>query len=130
MTTRKPTPSRVRPVDEPGHMPFGHQGLLAIIERDRQASRDVKDARWSTPTVPRDTVPGLGQRLRALRVMRGLTQRALAERAGVPHNKIAAIELERSKGGITLRTAARLAIALDTTLDYLAGLTLDATPRR
>ncbi len=104
--------------------------LYEAIERERVESREIGFAtRWAAKD-SRDSVVGLGSRLRALRISRGLSQTALSERSRVAPNKIVAIELERHKGGLTFQTAIKLAVTLDTTLDYLAGLSNDPTPRR
>lgn len=56
----------------------------------------------------------LGQQLRLLRKRRGLTQAALAERAGMPRPKI--VLLEQGRGSVSFESYARLAAALDSTL--------------
>lgn len=57
----------------------------------------------------------LGQRLRALRHNRGLTQLALAERAGVTRLRLIAIEA--GNGSVAMAGYARVAAALGTQLD-------------
>ena len=57
-----------------------------------------------------------GRRLRALRDQTGLSQNALADRAGLSHNNVKLLELGRSSGRMPanpeLRTVYRLAEAL------------------
>lgn len=57
--------------------------------------------------------------LRVYRDLRGLTQAALAERAGVGRVTIAEIETGRKRGSIA--TLGRLAAALGVSIDDLAG---------
>jgi transcriptional regulator with XRE-family HTH domain len=57
----------------------------------------------------------LGQRLRALRQNRGLTQLALAQRAGVTRLKVIAIEA--GSGSVAMGSYARVASALGAQLD-------------
>lgn len=57
--------------------------------------------------------------LRAYRDLRGLTQAALAERAGVNRVTVAEIETGRKTGSVA--TLRRLADALDVTVDDLMG---------
>ncbi|MGA0586266.1 helix-turn-helix domain-containing protein [Dyella sp. KRB-257] len=56
----------------------------------------------------------LGQQLRLLRKRRGLTQAALATRAGMPRPKI--VQMEQDRGSIAFGSYARLAAALDAAL--------------
>jgi DNA-binding XRE family transcriptional regulator len=84
---------------------------------------------WTKAT-SRDFVPGMGQRVRLLRIAYGWTQKDLAERASIPVDKITALELERKRGSLSFKNVIRLAAALDTSLDFLAGATSDPTPRR
>jgi transcriptional regulator with XRE-family HTH domain len=58
----------------------------------------------------RDTVPGFGARLKALREAAGLTQTALAERAGTHFTTIA--KLEADERSASLRLALAIAGAL------------------
>lgn len=62
----------------------------------------------------------LGQRLRDLRVKRGLTQKALAELAGIPHTHVSSIE--RGLMLPNLLTVIRLAIALDCKVSALTSV--------
>jgi transcriptional regulator with XRE-family HTH domain len=58
------------------------------------------------------------QRLKALRVERGASQRALAEASGVPYNTL--LKLEQAHNlDCQISTAARLAMALGVTVDSL-----------
>jgi DNA-binding XRE family transcriptional regulator len=83
-----------------------------------------------TKAISRDFVPGMGQRVRLLRIAYGWRQTDLAARAAISVDKITAIELERKRGSLSFKNAIRLAAALDTSLDFLAGATSDPTPRR
>jgi transcriptional regulator with XRE-family HTH domain len=61
-----------------------------------------------------------GKRLRELRHSSGLTQEALAERAGLPHTHISA--MERGIKLPNLLTILRLAVALDCKVAKLVGV--------
>jgi transcriptional regulator with XRE-family HTH domain len=61
-----------------------------------------------------------GTRLRELRQAAGLTQQALAERAGLPHTHISA--MERGIKLPNLLTLLRLAVALDCKAAQLVGV--------
>ena len=67
----------------------------------------------------RKTMPGveIGRRLSAQRALRGLPQAALARRAGLDPSYLSRIENGRIQP--TVRTAARLAAALDVSLEEL-----------
>lgn len=60
-----------------------------------------------------------GERLRAARELRGLNQRELSERLGVPPSSIAHFEGGRRKPSFD--SILRVATALDVTTDYLLG---------
>ncbi len=62
----------------------------------------------------------LGQRLRHLRELAGLSQNELAKRANVHRPLISVLESGKQRS-VTLETAQRLAQALGVTLDFLAG---------
>ena len=62
----------------------------------------------------------LGERLRQLRELAGLSQNELAKRANVPRPVISMVESGQQKG-ITLENARRIARVLGVTLDLLAG---------
>lgn len=59
-------------------------------------------------------------RLKSARQTAGLSQPQLAERAGVPLTSLRQLEQGR-RGGPTLATARKLALALGVSLDELAG---------
>ncbi|NOZ04737.1 MAG: helix-turn-helix transcriptional regulator [Chloroflexi bacterium] len=65
-----------------------------------------------------------GQRLKALRQERGLRAQVVARRAGVSVRHVWRLEANArpNVAGVTL---GRLALALDTTVEYLLGLTDD-----
>ena len=67
-----------------------------------------------------------GDRVRARRKQRGLSQTQLGELTGTTYNHISTIEGE--KAGASLRTAIGIAEALDTSLDYLVGRVDDPRP--
>lgn len=67
------------------------------------------------------------ERLKRLRDKRDLTQEQTAERAGIPLRRYQRIE--DGDSGAKLEVAIKLAQALDTTVDYLAGMTEDDSPR-
>ena len=60
----------------------------------------------------------IGQRIKQLRVMKGLTQEELAEKSGVSRGTISALEngIDRTT---TSKTLVKLAQALDTTVDRI-----------
>lgn len=66
----------------------------------------------------------IGERLRALREARGLNQSELAYRTGLARSQISRIEKEE-RPGVGAVVVGHLALALDTTVDYLLGLTND-----
>ena len=55
----------------------------------------------------------IGRRIRALRSAAGLSQLALAERAGVSRATISGLERDSRLHGITLATVEKIAAALD-----------------
>ena len=69
----------------------------------------------------------LGQRLKQLREMAGLSQNALAKKSGVRRPTISEVEAGNQKG-LTLENGRRLARALGVTLDLLAGEGKDDDP--
>ena len=80
----------------------------------------------STASTTPSPVPAhepMGVRLARLRQMRGWSQVQLARRAGLTPHGISQIESGRRNGwGIELETAYRLAFALGTSIDVLAGM--------
>lgn len=62
-----------------------------------------------------------GNRVKRLRTARGLTQSELAERIGSSQKQIWKYETDQNEP--TLSVVLRLAIALDTSSDYLIGMT-------
>lgn len=64
---------------------------------------------------------GFGERLRAARLERGLTQRELADVCQLPHTAVSQFETGARAPGFT--RLLRLAVALDVSIDYLAGRT-------
>ena len=62
----------------------------------------------------------LGERLRKLRAIAGLSHSKLAKRAQVPQSVIAAVEGERQQS-FSLDVATRLANVLGVSVDLLAG---------
>lgn len=73
-------------------------------------------------------IPILGQRILLRRRDKRLTQAELGKHVGISGNTIARIERGRIQdlGGSTI---AKIAEALDTSTDYLLGLTDDDTPK-
>lgn len=68
--------------------------------------------RWT-----QNLAPIVSDNIRYMRQTRGLTQRQLADQAGLHTNTIGLIE--RNAANTSLDTLVRLALALDTTLDQL-----------
>jgi transcriptional regulator with XRE-family HTH domain len=62
----------------------------------------------------------LAKRIRRLRAARGLTQRGLAEKCGLPHNSIHLLESGKQDNP-TLSTLAALAAELRVTIGQLVG---------
>ncbi len=63
----------------------------------------------------------LGQRVRSARKAKGMTTEELAEKVGVAVESIGHIECGARKPSLTLLY--NIALALDTSLDYLTGIT-------
>ena len=62
----------------------------------------------------------LGERIQGCRLQKGISQRELARRAGVRHALIS--ELETGKRNDAMASTIRaIAMALDTSMDYLCG---------
>jgi transcriptional regulator with XRE-family HTH domain len=65
----------------------------------------------------------IGERLKRLRKLRGLTLRQLAGLAHVPQSTLSSVETGARAGGkLTLETGKRLARALGISLDVIAGV--------
>ncbi len=62
----------------------------------------------------------LGEKIKELRIERGLSQKQLADKIGVATNTVSQYESGKSKTSIDI--LANLAIELDTTTDFLLGL--------
>ncbi len=62
----------------------------------------------------------LGERIKELRIERGLSQKQLADKIGVATNTISQYENGKSKTSIDV--LANLAVELDTTAGFLLGL--------
>jgi XRE family transcriptional regulator, master regulator for biofilm formation len=64
----------------------------------------------------------IGERIMQLRIKNGMSQTALAHKAGVPLSTINMLESGVRKGeGLSVDTARKIARALVVTLDYLCG---------
>ena len=63
----------------------------------------------------------IGEQIKAMRKIRGLTQKELAEKIGL--NKTTYARYENGERRIPLKTAIRLAEFYHISLDYMAGLT-------
>jgi transcriptional regulator with XRE-family HTH domain len=70
-----------------------------------------------------------GSRVRELRERLGLTQEELAKRAGLERSHISQMESGR-RANVEAWVLARLAAALNTSMDYLLGLTDNPLPAR
>ncbi len=68
----------------------------------------------------------LGERLIALRKERGFTQLKMQHLTGIDQSDYS--KIERGKRYYTFEQCKRIAIALNTSMDYLAGLTDEKTP--
>jgi|SwirhirootsSR3_FD_contig_31_5935987_length_498_multi_3_in_0_out_0_2 transcriptional regulator with XRE-family HTH domain len=67
-------------------------------------------------------IRGIGARLKQARRLRGWTQVELAARAGLSQNTISLIEGDARGGDLAVETLWRLAWALGTSMDMLAGM--------
>lgn len=76
----------------------------------------------------RAVVPGMGERVRYLRGLRGMGQRKLAELLGMDKAKVYRIESERA--GVNGTTLRALALTLSTSSDFLLCLTNNPIPHR
>ena len=65
-------------------------------------------------------------RLRALREERGYTQIKMQMLTGIDQSDYS--KIETGKRGMSFEQCRRIALALDTSMDYLAGLTDDPSP--
>jgi len=74
------------------------------------------------PVVPETTIEGIGKRLKRARALRAWTQLELSQRSGVSQATISLLEREARGGDLLLETVWRLAWALGTSIDMLAGL--------
>ena len=69
----------------------------------------------------------IGQRVKELREERGLSQERLAVKAGLTRSQICRVEKDE-RPGVQAVAVGHLAAALDTTSDYLLGLSADPIP--
>lgn len=69
-----------------------------------------------------------GKRLRAMRERRGWTQEELADAISLTPQQVSRYE-RSERGNAYVTHVAAMAVYLDTTTDYLLGLTDDPTPR-
>jgi transcriptional regulator with XRE-family HTH domain len=77
---------------------------------------DMKNKEYRDAFVSEHIDTGIPFQIRALREQRGLTQKELAERAGMKQERISAIENPNYKNAFTLSTLKRLASAFDIAL--------------
>lgn len=96
---------------------------MPIVYRQR---KEIASACWhildNTMRLPKDQVKNtIAERLRDLRVARGLTQEELAERVGVVKMTIAHFEQKKRLASVDVLMAC--AAVLRTSVDYLVGLT-------
>lgn len=70
----------------------------------------------------------IGARVKALREERGISQGLLASRTGLTRSQICRVEKDE-RPGVQAVAVGQIAAALDTTADYLLGLTADPLPR-
>lgn len=68
----------------------------------------------------------LGERLAVLRKEKGFTQLKMQHMTGIDQSDYS--KIERGKRYYTFEQCKRIAIALNTSMDYLAGLTDEKTP--
>lgn len=95
--------------------------IIAILSIDGYSDSD-----YSIPKkgIPMDT---LGERLRHIRKVAGLTQKQLEAVSGVPQNTISRVEIGTVQE-ISTKTLAGLAKALNVSADYLLGLKPEPEP--
>jgi DNA-binding XRE family transcriptional regulator len=90
--------------------------VVADVESTEHGRSEMAAARsWLAETMPAADIGGLA----AMRLRRGLSQRALAEKIGTSQPHIA--RLENGQEDILLGTAQRLAEALNESLDNIAS---------
>ncbi|MDO9531958.1 MAG: helix-turn-helix transcriptional regulator [Deltaproteobacteria bacterium] len=77
---------------------------------------ELKNKEYRDAFVSEHIDTGIPFQVRALREQRGLTQKELAERAGMKQERISAIENPNNKNAFTLSTLKRLASAFDIAL--------------
>jgi transcriptional regulator with XRE-family HTH domain len=71
----------------------------------------------------------IGERIAELRIGKGLTQTELASAVGVSQSSVSQMELGKVSR-VDAWIVAKLAQALETTMDYLLAMTDDPSPRR
>lgn len=89
---------------------------MTFLDTVREALQPLIDMLPPTPTV--------GDRIRELRVAKGLKQTDLAAQAGVKKAYISRLETGDAKG-CSVTTMAGIAVALGVTVDHLLGLSDD-----
>jgi transcriptional regulator with XRE-family HTH domain len=70
----------------------------------------------------------MGRRLQRIREAKGFSQSQLARAAGIPPASLR--NWEQDRRGLSLEAAARLAVALEVSLDELAGVRAKPTKRK
>jgi len=86
------------------------------IKRKEKLIKELKSKEYRDAFVSAHIDTGIPFQVRALREQRGLTQKELAERAGMKQERISAIENPNYKNAFTLSTLKRLASAFDIAL--------------
>lgn len=71
--------------------------------------------KYGTEKLPADFLVGIAQRARSLRKKLGLTQEALASKAGISVRSVIRFE---QNGNVTLESLLRIAFALDSTQEF------------
>jgi transcriptional regulator with XRE-family HTH domain len=86
------------------------------MQINKRLIADMKNKEYRDAFVSEHIDTGIPFQIRALREQRGLTQKELAERAGMKQERISAIENPNYKNAFTLSTLKRLASAFDIAL--------------
>lgn len=89
---------------------------MNTIKRKDKVIKELKNKEYRDAFVSEHIDTGIPFQIRALREQRGLTQKELAERAGMKQERISAIENPNYKNAFTLSTLKRLASAFDIAL--------------
>lgn len=109
-----------------GHRLFDKAAVRVVVEHAARLRREERQGRAAYPAQPDVRVAefaSTGARIRAARDQRGLTQQAIAARAGISRSLLSAVE--RGESGISVKVFNRIAEALDIPMSDLAPVSND-----